>query len=417
MMKVRFMEEKAIMMHKRLSLRVVSFMFFCLLFVACSTPQPTLAPEPTSTSVPTHTPEPVTPTQTDTPVPVNTTGQLIKEMIPAPSLENNLLGVSPERQIAVYLPPSYEASGKNYPVVYFLTGYGANINAFTNGGFQGFWLQDAMDQFIGDGSIKEMIVVVSDGQHPLGGSFYTNSPVTGNWEDFIVNDVVGYVDSHYRTIPNVESRGIAGHSMGGYGALNLAMLHPDVFGAVYSMSPGFFDPDGLSNSQMFKNQSAIDQFLGLESDLAALSREEAHNAFISMRLGGDLEFTVNYGMAFSPDIDKNAPYIDYPYHQEGDQLVLDEEIWKLWEAGYGGVDEEIQLYHDNLLSLEAIAMDWGTLDEYTWIPEGCEYYSEKLTEAGIPHEVDTFDGGHIDQVRIRVEQYMLPFFSDILVFE
>ncbi|MBN1121678.1 MAG: hypothetical protein JXJ17_11420 [Anaerolineae bacterium] len=405
------------MKHNRQSLQMVSFVLFCLLCVACSTPQPTLTSEPTSTSAPTYTPEPIPPTQTDTPVPVNTTGQLIKEMIPAPSLENNLLGGPPEKQIAVYLPPSYETSGKNYPAVYFLTGYGDSINVFADGGFQGFWLQDAMDQFIGDGSIKEMIVVVSDGQHPLGGSFYTNSPVTGNWEDFIVNDVVEYVDSHYRTIPNAESRGIAGHSMGGYGALNLAMLHPDVFGAVYSMSPGLFDSDGLSNSHMFASESIIDQYLTLESDLAALSREEAQAALSGMPMNEILRFTVNYGRAFSPNLDKNAPYIDYPYHQEGDQLVLDEEIWERWEAGYGGIDEETRLYKDNLLSLEAITVDWGTSDEYAWIPQGCEYYSEKLTEAGIPHEVETFEGGHMERGRTRIEEHLLPFFSNILAFE
>ena len=105
----------------------------------------------------------------------------------------------------------------------------------------------------------------------MGGSFYVNSPVTGNWEDFITQDVVGYVDSHFRTLAQAESRGITGHSMGGFGALNIAMHRPDVFSAVYSMSPGLFDENGLQESQMFDNDSLIERFVDYEQALSRLA--------------------------------------------------------------------------------------------------------------------------------------------------
>lgn len=78
--------------------------------------------------------------------------------------------------------------------------------------------------------------------------FMSIPPVTGNWEDFVINDVVNYVDQNFRTIQKVQARGIAGHSMGGFGALNIAMRHPDIFSCVYGMSPGLFDNNGLRNS-------------------------------------------------------------------------------------------------------------------------------------------------------------------------
>jgi pimeloyl-ACP methyl ester carboxylesterase len=200
--------------------------------------------------------------------------------------------------------------------------------------------------------------------------------------------------------------------MGGYGALNLAMRHPDVFGSVYGLSPALSDPEGPSSS-MFDSQN-IDRFLALESKLAALSREEAHTEFIAEPPSGDLLLTVNYGMAFSPNPDRNAPYVDYPYHRTDGELVLDEEIWKTWEHSLG---REVQAYKDNLLKLSAITVDYGAFDQYEYIPQGCEYFSQQLTEAGIAHDLASFSGDHGNLLRERIELHMLPFFSDILKFE
>src|SRR5438067_12746368 len=87
-----------------------------------------------------------------------------------------------------------------------------------------------------EGAIAPMIIVIPNGQDAYLGSFYVNSVTAGNWEDYIARDVVAYVDSHYRTVAGAEGRGIAGHSMGGFGALNLGLKHPDVFAAVYAES-------------------------------------------------------------------------------------------------------------------------------------------------------------------------------------
>ena len=150
--------------------------------------------------------------------------------IPAPSLAGDMLGVINEREISIYLPPSYFTSDKRYPVVYFLPGYLCTAMGLT--------FPNDVDRLIEDGAIQEMIIVSASGKNELGGSFYVNSPVTGNWEDFIVEDVVGYVDANYRTVPEAGSRAISGFSMGGYGALNLAMKHPDLFSVGLCHEPG-----------------------------------------------------------------------------------------------------------------------------------------------------------------------------------
>jgi len=326
--------------------------------------------------------------------------------IPAPSLANNLVGEPTEREIRVYLPPSYGNPSKRFPVVYYLPGYG-------DSDMIGFNLPDSMDRLIQIGKVNEMIVVVANGVSQLGGSFYVNSPVTGDWEDFIVQDAVGYLDSHYRTLAQAESRGITGHSMGGFGALNIAMHHPEVFGTVYSMSPGLFDEDGLSESQIFESETLIRNFIKHEERLATLPLEEAQQSM----LPAPQQFALSYGLAFAPNPDRHPPYYDYPYTMVDGQLVRDEEIWKKWESGFGGIADEVVQYKDNFLKLKGIFVDYGKYDEYGWIPKGCIYFGEQLSRAGIPVTVDEYNGSHQSDLGVRIRDHMFLFFSTTLKFE
>ena len=377
-------------------------LFFLILVVlivsSCTPAAPTPASAPTQAAT---TPIPIEPTAT--PQPFRSMNRI---EIPAPSLSNNLVGEPAERIIYVYLPPSYGSSGKHYPVVYYLPGYG-------DSSVIGFQLPGDMDALIESGQVEELIFVVASGDSKMGGSFYVNSPVTGNWEDHIVNDVVGYVDENFRTLPRAESRGITGHSMGGFGALNIAMHRPDVFGAVYSMSPGLFDENGLAASFMFARESLIKNFVEYETDLSTLPLEEAQRR----TLAPPEEFSLAYGYAFAPNPDRHPPYFDYPYMEVDGELVRDDEIWKKWESGFGGIAEETTQYKDNLLQLKGIAVDYGVHDENQWIPKGSAYYGEQLTAAGIPVIVESYDGNHSNQLGERIREHMLPFFSQLLRFE
>ena len=384
------------MKHFHLSL----FALFGLVFSACTPAVVTTAPAPTEV-VNTPTAAPTAPT-----VPTQAFRSMNMIKIPAPSLSNNLVGEPTERTIYVYLPPSYGSSENRYPVIYYLPGYG-------DSSVIGFRLPGDMDALIESGPVKEMIIVVASGDSRMGGSFYVNSPVTGNWEDHTVNDVVGYVDDNFRTLPQAESRGITGHSMGGFGALNIAMHHPDVFSAVYSMSPGLFDENGLAESFMFAQESLIQNFVDYETELASLPLEAAQKRMFA----APEEFSLAYGYAFAPNPNRHPPYFDYPYAEADGQLVRDDETWKEWESGFGGIAEEAVQYKDNLLKLKGIVVDYGIHDENPWIPKGSEYYGEQLAAAGIPVKVESYDGNHFNQIGERISGYMLPFFSRLLTFE
>jgi S-formylglutathione hydrolase FrmB len=349
--------------------------------------------------------------------------RLLVDRIPAPSLAGNLFGDTTQQPIAIYLPPSYGTSKTRYPVIYFLPGFGDGITPYLDGTYQGFKIQAAMDSLIRVGAIKEMIVVIANGRNRLGGSFYANSPATGNWENFIVKELVTVIDSRYRTILFAGSRGIAGHSMGGSGALSLGMRHPDIFGSVYAMSPGLFDENGLSESPMFTNGKSIRDYLNLENEMKNLNRLDA-----TTKLGGifdsllsnerwDLVFTLAYGAAFSARPSANAPHIDYPYSLRNDSLILDSLTWKRWEKGFGDLSEKIAQYQSTPEQLRTMAIEYGVDDENSWIPRGCQYFSQLLTEQGIPHQLIPFQGRHQDSLGVRMSQSMLPFFSEHLLIQ
>jgi hypothetical protein len=348
-------------------------------------------------------------------------GKLIQTIFPAPSLSNNLLYIPDNQYIALYLPPSYDKTDKRYPVVYYLPGFGDFVYYFTEYGvFQGFSLKSSMDELINSRQINEMIVVIVNGQHFSGGSFYVNSPVTGNWEDFIVKDVVSYVDMNYRTIKESKSRAISGHSMGGFGALNIAMHFPDIFGVVYSLSPGLFDKNGLKKSILFMNEKKINKYLISINQFNNLTSDKACAKFINyvsnlLMTTNDFQtaFDFAYGMAFSPKPSGSIPYIDYPYTLKDKNLVVNDSLIKKYENGFGGWEEKVKKYKTNLLSLQGIVIDVGNQDYYVWIQDGCNYFHKLLNENRINNELIIYEGGHQDKLKERIEQYMLPYFSKI----
>lgn len=338
------------------------------------------------------------------------------EKIPAPSLSNAIIITDTEQKIGIYLPPEYEKSTNRYPTLYMLCGYSGTIKAFND--WMNFQVQ--LDEMINNNQLDPMIMVLISGRNELYGSFYVNSPVTGNWEDFVINDVIGYIDSNYRTIDDPDSRGISGHSMGGYGALNLAMLHPELFGAVYAMSPGLFDESGLSNCQMFATDTIIEDYLAFESSVTQYGRNDPEgyqSVYIYERSYGDLIFTIAYGSAFGWNTNRNAPFINFPYSLTEDGYEIDEEAFERWESGFGGIAVEATNYYSNWMELNAIKVDYGTMDEYAWIPEGCVYFEQVMANAGINVEVESYKGTHGGSVKNRFTTHVIPFFATNLSFK
>lgn len=320
--------------------------------------------------------------------------------VPAPSLTGNLLGDDDHLQVWV-LTPTDGGPEVRRPTIYVLAGY-----TEAGGGMASLLATSAAPT---DGSVSP-IIVVTQGLNAFGGSFYVNSPVTGGWEDAIVTDLVGFVDANFPTIARPESRGISGSSMGGFGAFNLAMLHPEVFGAVYALSPGLFDPDGAQArlgqpGQVERVLTILDEIAGMDQ-AAALEhiRDEAT---------GETRFEWAYGLAFAPDPESPA-LIRFPFHREGDAVVRDDALWATWEAGFGGLPAELDRYGDNLRQLSGIGIDYGLRDGYAWIPDGCAYTSNLLRSAGIDVVEAIHEGGHTDRISERLIEHMLPFMAERL---
>jgi pimeloyl-ACP methyl ester carboxylesterase len=171
------------------------------------------------------------------------------------ALEGNLEGNAVDRDVFVFLPPGYaHDKSRRYPVVYALHGYSIGAEQWSHEIHVPQTIEGAFAQ-----GAQEMIVVLPDSKTVHNGSMYSSSVTTGDFERFVSHDLVAYIDAHYRTIPERTSRGLVGHSMGGYGATRLGMKHSDVFGSLYIMSPCCLSPGpaGPANPEMDKALEAV----------------------------------------------------------------------------------------------------------------------------------------------------------------
>jgi S-formylglutathione hydrolase FrmB len=275
----------------------------------------------------------------------NLKGTIVTEKFLAPSIRGNPAGEEAMRRLTIYLPPGYYQSKQHYPVIYFLHGYGGDDSST----MAGLGLNNLLDTAIAVKHIKPLILVLPDSYTHYKGSFYTNSELTGNWSDFIAKDVVGYVDKHFRTIPNKNSRGIAGISMGGNGALKMGMLFPDVFSSVYAATPATLNwSDGINTS--------ISAFQIIS---------EAKNEDTVFKTSSAM-LMVDLGRTYSPNINKPPFYADMPAYYIGDSLIIDTSVVKKWTEHF--VTNMIESHLSALQSLKAIKLDWGRNDEGRHVP-------------------------------------------------
>ncbi len=326
-------------------------------------------------------------------------GKIVNDEIHAVSLEGNLIGDSPNRSVLIYLPPDYEKQTKvRYTVVYLLHGFTDKANktwVIENEGLR-MNIGAVMDKLIAERKVRPMILVMPDGSNKFGGSFYTNSITTGNWEDYITRDLVNYVDKKYRTLRNAESRGIVGHSMGGYGAIKLAMKLPDIYGAVYGTSPCCLDA--------YPRPTVADKFLQEAAAVKSWEEDEKASFFIRVNLA--------YAAAFSPNPIKPPFFADFPVTKSAEPDPVAEHAQARWLANtpMWMVDQ----YRANLLQLRGIAFDVGTKEE---LLKSIREFSQVLKRIKVQHTFEEFEGDHIDKVAERVETRIMPFFSRTLVFQ
>jgi len=337
-------------------------------------------------------------------LPVLLNAKTINVKIKAPSLMGSQLGTSTERNIQIYLPPSYSSTTKLYPVVYFLAGYGAKAEEYEP-------LHQRIEELSNNKKIAEMIFVFVDAFDPLLGSFYVNSELHGNWESYIAEDLVQYIDAHYRTKVGPKYRGISGHSMGGFGSIYVGQKHHTVFGGIYAVSPPIFRPHGFNNSFLANNWQAIARFNTFMESLNGKSPNERQRLFykriknINKNDNKDYDgfyetFLYAYGGAFAPI--KQAPFSIHP-------STSGKSGFAKWQNGFGGITEKL-ITHSKSASNQKIRIDYGTKDQFLFIREGGAYLTEKIGEQE-KVKITAFNGGHSNKLEDRFVSYMLPFFD------
>lgn len=319
------------------------------------------------------------------------TGKVVSFELNSKALQNTG-GENPNRKVSVYLPPNYDASTQRYPVIYYLHGFMGKDNIFPQ-------MQKILDDGIQRQKIRPFIFVQADQYTLYEGSFYSNSTLIGNWEDFESKELVEYVDKNFKTIANRESRGIAGHSMGGYGAINIGMKNPEVFSSIYALSPGLlaFVKEFGPNSTSFKDVQNIK------------TQEELKKTYYPKVL-------VAVARAWSPNLNKPPFYCDFPFTYEGDKMIVNQAILDKWEANMPVYS--VEKYADNLRKMKAIKLDWGRNDAPRF-PIQIGMLSQRLENLGITHFAEEYIGDHNNKIWAndgRVLNDLLPFFNDYLQF-
>ncbi|MHC4583557.1 MAG: alpha/beta hydrolase, partial [Planctomycetota bacterium] len=281
-------------------------------------------------------------------------GQIIVETVHSPSLEGNLLGDSPNRWVTIYLPPSYDTEpGRCYPVVYLLHGFTGDHNYWT---------------------------------------------MSYGWADYIAKDLVEYIDSYYRTLPQRESRAVIGHSMGGYGAVKLGILYPEIFGCMGGLAGAYMmeELELQANANFYADDSTVENW----------------NQFSSLSFLHLASFA--FSAALAPNPDRPPFYCDFPYVYTD---TIPREVIKVQEVYDKFLEHDIlrltEKHRDALLSMKAIYIDCGTRDD---LIERSRQLHEKLEGFGIEHFYKEFLGSHTSRVMASTGD-ALELFSGAMAFE
>jgi S-formylglutathione hydrolase FrmB len=317
-------------------------------------------------------------------------GKLERIKVYGRALEGNLMGAPSSPEVSIYLPPSYATdTNRRYPVIYLLHGYrGTDLTYFGQTGRQ---LHVIAERLFGRGAAREMILVMPNGMNAYGGSMYSNSVTAGDWEGYVAEDLVAFMDKTYRTIPARESRGLAGHSMGGYGTMRIGMKRPDVFAAIYALSSCCLNEGNVRPTSDGKPSAA-----------------EAIRTPSDAKGNRSAEGTLARAAAWAPNPANPPLFLDLPTKNG----QVQPHVAVKWAAN--SPVAMLDQYVRNLQKMKAIALDVGLQDN---LIVSNKVLVDALTRFGIKHTFETYEGDHSSKVAQRLEERVLPFFSQHLAFD
>jgi enterochelin esterase-like enzyme len=335
-----------------------------------------------------------------------------------------------QRLFNVYLPAGYDpARAEGYPVAYFLHGLGGDFQTYDG------IIENFMNALLERGELLPMIIIKidasepnlpgDDGEHRLGGTWYVDStyPDSGDFEQYIVSELIPYVDNTYHTIADRNYRGIFGQSMGGYGSLYLGLKHPELFVTMASDSgtpfwtfvttlatsqiPPTIPDSGLPNPAYVAYNNPIGKFV-----LDVLPEAAANSGIITSgdsSSRGESDSAISYGHAFSPDplqptgavfpfvtnivgSDQVLPLVGGTYEMQVNNPVI-----ALWEQ-----KDPYKMLQDNVSDMQqsaktqTIYLDGGDLEPQNAV--GARILSDAFTSYNIDHEYLLYEGEHVSHL-------------------
>jgi hypothetical protein len=326
-------------------------------------------------------------------------GTMVTEFITSEILKENSVGLDLRRTIKIYLPPGYAKSGKSYPVVYYCHSIFHNPDKVMEERNLIGLLEESFDQKV----LKELILVMADYSSATTGSIYENTKTTGRWLDYTVDEVVPFIDSHYRTLAQPASRALVGDVMGGRGVFMLAMTHPEIFSVAYALNP-------------------VATALGVLPMPAYPKWDKIHDAksFADLNDEHISQIFVTVSQAYLPNTTRPPFYCDFLMEKnESGKFELHAEHAKKLMDGFM-VSRQVEKHFRNLARLRALAFDWSRYDPIQDHVYGSQSLSRTLDSFGITHEAEEYRGVYWEEnwkANGRFYTRVLPFLNRHLEFD
>lgn len=342
-------------------------------------------------------------------------------------LKGNPLGDPHVRKLAIWLPPQYDRSTRRFPVLYDLVGFTGSGMVHLNWRPFSENLGERLARLIHERRMPPVIVVLPDCFTALGGNQYINSSAIGPYADYLIREIVPYVDREFRTLASRDHRGCFGKSSGGYGSIVHGMKYPNIWGAIADHSgDAYFDVVYRSDWPNTLNELAIyrrpERKSGRYAAAKLARKTKLERGYDDGRVRRFLEALWNKpklseaeGLALM-NVAMAATYDPYPKAPLGFRIPANLETGEWIEANWRRWLEHdpihlVEKHKRALRSLRAIYIDCGWRDQFN-IHYGCRILSRRLTEAGIEHRYEEFDDNHSD-VDYRMD-VSLPFLSKAL---
>jgi S-formylglutathione hydrolase FrmB len=312
-------------------------------------------------------------------------GSLDEHTIDSELLAGNPLGDPTERPLWVYTPPGYAAGTERYPSIYALQGYLGQLEMWHNRlPFQPTFVE-AADALFATGAAPGTVLVFVDAWTSYGGSQFVDSPGTGRYHSYLCDEIVPWVDRHYRTITNPNKRGIVGKSSGGYGAMVTPMLRPDLFGAL-----GTHAGDALFEYLCIaKFPICVRNLRPYDGDIDRWWKDFRDRLPVLRPTDISLLILLGVSACFSADPD-GTPQLPF----DPVTGMLRPAVWRRW-LEHDPV-RMVRLHQAAVRSLHSIWIDAGTADEQ-FLDVGAQGFRAALSEVAVDDDVvhfELFPGGH-----------------------